>query len=50
MATITLKGNEIHTAGDLPAKGTKAPDFTLTKSDLSDMNLSDFNVIVAIVV
>ena len=42
MATITLKGNEIHTAGDLPAKGTKAPDFTLTKSDLSDMNLSDF--------
>lgn len=42
MATITLKGNPIHTTGDLPATGTKAPDFLLTKTDLSDIRLSDF--------
>jgi thiol peroxidase len=42
MATITLKGNPIHTAGDLPAKGTAAPDFKLTKTDLSDVSLKDF--------
>ena len=41
MATITLKGNEIHTSGNLPAKGNKAPDFSMTKTDLSDMNLGD---------
>lgn len=42
MATITLKGNEIHTVGDLPAVGSAAPDFTLVKSDLSDASLGDF--------
>lgn len=42
MATVTLKGNPIHTAGDLPAVGAKAPDFKLTKSDLSDVTLKDF--------
>jgi thiol peroxidase len=42
MATITLKGNEISTVGELPSTGTKAPDFTLTKNDLSECNLSDF--------
>jgi thiol peroxidase len=42
MATITLKGNQIHTSGNLPAVGTTAPDFTLTKTDLSDVKLSDF--------
>ncbi|WP_209400642.1 thiol peroxidase [Pseudozobellia sp. WGM2] len=42
MATVTLKGNEIHTVGSLPANGRKAPDFTLTKSDLSSASLSDF--------
>jgi len=43
MATITLKGNPIHTAGNLPAVGTKAPDFKLVKSDLSEASLSDFH-------
>lgn len=43
MATITLKGNPIHTIGDLPAVGSKAPAFTLTKDDLSDLNLSDLS-------
>jgi len=43
MAQITFKGNPIHTAGDLPKAGAKAPDFTLTKTDLSDVSLKDFN-------
>lgn len=42
MATITLKGSSIQTSGSLPAIGTKAPDFLLTKSDLSDISLQDF--------
>lgn len=42
MATITLKGNPIHTNGDLPAVGGAAPDFSLTKGDLSDVSLADF--------
>jgi len=42
MATITLKGNEINTAGELPVVGNEAPLFTLTKSDLSSASLSDF--------
>jgi thioredoxin-dependent peroxiredoxin len=42
MATITLKGNPIHTLGDLPKPGENAPDFTLTKIDLSKASLKDF--------
>jgi len=42
MAEILLKGNPIHTLGELPEIGTQAPDFTLTKTDLSDVSLSDF--------
>ena len=42
MATITLGGNAITTSGSLPAKGTKAPDFILTKEDLSNVSLKDF--------
>jgi len=42
MATITQKGNTVHTAGNLPAVGSKAPDFKLTKGDLSDVGLADF--------
>jgi thiol peroxidase len=41
MAKITLKGIPINTAGNLPAKGSKAPEFTLVKSDLTDLSLSD---------
>ena len=40
MATITLHDNQIHTAGELPKVGSKAPDFTLTDSDLNDVGLS----------
>ena len=42
MATITLGGTPIHTSGELPAPGTKAPDFLLTKTDLSDVSLKDY--------
>ena len=42
MAAITLKGNPINTSGDLPTVGSAAPDFCLTKSDLSDVSLADF--------
>lgn len=42
MANITLKGNPIHTVGNLPEVGSQAPDFKLTKTDLSDVTLADF--------
>jgi thiol peroxidase len=42
MATITFKGNYVHTSGDLPKVGSKAPDFNLTKSDLNDVSLADY--------
>jgi len=41
MAKITLKGNPVNTSGNLPAKGTDAPDFTLVKSDLGNLRLSE---------
>lgn len=42
MATITLKGNEIHTSGNLPENGSSAHDFSLVAPDLSIKSLSDF--------
>lgn len=42
MAEITLKGNPIHTSGDLPAVGTAAPDFQLVDGDLGTRSLGDF--------
>lgn len=42
MAQITLKGNPIHTNGELPQVGEKAPNFTLTTADLSEKTLNDF--------
>jgi thiol peroxidase len=41
MATITLKGNPFQTSGQLPAKGTAAPDFTLLGLDLAPLRLAD---------
>lgn len=35
-------GNPINLAGRMPQAGEKAPDFTLTAQDLSDIKLSDF--------
>lgn len=42
MATITLKGNAIHTNGELPAVGSAAPDFHLVDKNLKDVRLADF--------
>ena len=37
MATITLKGNEINTCGELPLVGSQAPDFKLTTKEEINM-------------
>ncbi len=42
MAVITLKGNTVHTSGDIPAPGTQAPDVELVKNDLSRIKISAF--------
>ncbi len=42
MAEITLKGNPIHTSGELPAVGSTAPAFRLTDKSLADKSLDDF--------
>ncbi|NOY71527.1 MAG: thiol peroxidase [Gammaproteobacteria bacterium] len=42
MATINLRGQCIHTCGDLPEFGQVAPDFVLTKTNLKDVGLNDF--------
>jgi len=42
MATITFKGNSIHTCGSLPAIGSNAIDFKLTGSNLADVSLADY--------
>lgn len=41
MAKISFKGNNVNTSGDLPKSGTEAPGFTLVKSDLSEITLSE---------
>lgn len=42
MAKTALKGNPVNTSGNLPAKGGKAPEFTLVKSDLSNLTLAEY--------
>jgi len=42
MADVLFKGTPAHTSGDLPKVGSRAPDFKLTASDLSDVSLADF--------
>jgi thiol peroxidase len=42
MATVTLHGNPINTSGELPAIGSKAPDFRLVSKDLADVSLASF--------
>lgn len=41
MAQVTFKGSPVNTKSDLPQVGTLAPDFSLTKIDLSSVSLSD---------
>lgn len=42
MAQTKLGENTVNTAGNLPAIGSTAPDFTLTGNDLKDVKLSSF--------
>lgn len=42
MANVTLQGNPIQTQGDLPAIGSKAPDFRLANNKLQDVSLNDY--------
>jgi len=42
MTTITLKGNECHTNGEIPSVGQKVTDFTLVQQDLSEVSLSRY--------
>lgn len=42
MAEITLGGNPVQTAGEIPQKGDVAPNFRLTTPELKDRHLSDF--------
>ncbi len=42
MATISFQGKPLHTSGELPVIGSKAPDFSLVNSKLMDVNLASF--------
>lgn len=42
MAETHLAGETVKTVADLPKVGDTAPSFTLVKSDLSEINLSDY--------
>jgi thiol peroxidase len=42
MATITFQGKPLHTSGELPLMGSKAPDFSLANGKLVDVNLATY--------
>lgn len=43
MAEFKINGEPVNTIGELPKVGEKAPDFVLTKTDMSDVSLKDFS-------
>lgn len=43
MSTIHMRDLDLHTYGELPLIGEKAPDVVLTKTDLSTVSLEDFS-------
>ena len=43
MAIITLGGNPAETIGSLPNIGSKAVDFCLTATDMTDKSLKDYS-------
>ena len=47
MATVTFKSTPVHTAGELPKVGTKAPKFELVKGDLSTLKNDDLTGVCA---
>ena len=40
MASVTLKGNPIHTVGELSKVGGAGPDFRVTRGSLSETSRS----------
>jgi len=42
MATVTFQGNPVHTSGELPAVGDKAPEFKLVSGKLADVTLANY--------
>ncbi len=42
MATTKFKGNTVNMIGEMPKEGSKAPNFKLTKSDLSEASLDNY--------
>ena len=42
MATVTLQGTPVETLGELPAAGSKAPDFTLVTTELGDATCAEY--------
>jgi thiol peroxidase len=42
MATVTLKGNDIHTNGNLPVVGDSLANFSLVSSNLSEKSLENY--------
>lgn len=42
MAQVTLQGNPVPVAGNLPKQGEAAPDFSLATKDLADVSLSAY--------
>ena len=43
MAQIMLGDAQVTTTGELPAVGSQAPDFKVTKTDLTDTTLSEYS-------
>lgn len=43
MAQVSFKGNNVHTAGNLPQVGEQVKDFTLVDVDLNEKKLSDYS-------
>ena len=43
MARVTIKGSPFNTCGNLPAVGSKAPGFNLTKTDLSEVSSDSYS-------
>lgn len=41
-SSVTLFGNAVEVAGDLPQKGAQAPAFSLVGKDLADVSLENF--------
>lgn len=42
MAEVSFKGNPVHTNGELPAKGAKAPEFVLVNRDMQEVSLYEY--------